>query len=131
MGGIMLELVRIGLNAVVGMALVLSIPVLAQNSEMPAPETGTIMGTVTDANADTIPNATVVLKEVDGNGPRTIVTPGNGVFEFHDVQPGIPYQLSISAKDFGDWTSPAITLDPGQFKIVTGIQLRIETQRTS
>lgn len=41
----MLERVRIGLNAVVGMALVLSMPVLAQNSEMPAPETGTIMGT--------------------------------------------------------------------------------------
>jgi hypothetical protein len=127
----MLKHIRIGLNAVVGMALALSVPVLAQNSEMPAPEAGTIVGTVTDGNADTIPNATVALSPADGTAPRTIVTPENGLFQFNDVKPGIPYQLSISAKGFADWTSPAITLDPGQFKIVTGIQLRIETERTS
>lgn len=96
----MLERIRIGLNAVVGMALALSIPMLAQNSEMPAPETGTIMATVTDGNADTIPKATVALSAADGTAPRTIVTPENGLFQFNDVKPGIPYQLSISAKDF-------------------------------
>jgi hypothetical protein len=89
------------------------------------------MGTVTDVNGDAIPNATVVLKELESNDPRTIVTPENGMFEFHDVTPGIPYQLSISAKDFADWTSTAITLNPDQFKIVSGIQLRIATERTT
>jgi len=53
------------------------------------------------------------------------------MFQFNDVTPGIPYQLSISAKDFADWTSPPVTVSPGQFKIVTGIQLRIATASTT
>ncbi len=89
------------------------------------------MGTVTDVNGDAIPGSTVVLKEVESNDPRTIVTTGTGMFEFHDVTPGVTYQLSISAKDFADWVSPPIMLNPDQFKIVTGIQLRIATERTT
>jgi len=53
------------------------------------------------------------------------------MFQFNDVTPGIPYLLSISAKDFADWTSPPVTVSPGQFKIVTGIQLRIATASTT
>jgi hypothetical protein len=87
------------------------------------------MGTVTDVNGDPIPNATVVLKEVESNDPRTIVTTEKGMFEFHDVTPGITYQLSIGAKDYEDWMSTPIILNPDQFKIVTGIQLRIATYR--
>jgi hypothetical protein len=89
------------------------------------------MGTVTDVNGDAIPHATVVLKEVESNGPRTIVTTETGMFEFHDVTPGVTYQLSISAKDFADWVSPPIMLNSDQFKIVSGIQLRIATDRTT
>jgi len=89
------------------------------------------MGTVIDVNGDVIPDATVVLKEVENNAHRTIVTTQTGMFEFHDVTPGITYQLSISAKGFADWVSPPITLNPDQFKIVTGIQLRIATERTT
>ena len=66
-----------------------------------------------------------------GGDRPTLVTRENGFFQFSDVKRGTPYQINISAKGFADWTSPAITLDPGQFKIVTGIQLRIETDRTT
>src|SRR6266404_9942749 len=110
------------------MAVALSLPALGQVPEA-APRTATIMGTVTDANGDVIPNATIVLKEVEGNDPRTILTTENGMFEFHDVTPGITYQLGISAKDYEDWISTPIILNPDQFKIVTGIQLRIATYR--
>ena len=115
---------------VLGMALTLSVPALGQIRQE-RPRTATIMGTVTDTNGDAIPNATVILKEVEGNDPRTIVTTETGMFEFHDVTPGITCQLSISAKDFADWVSPPIILNPDQFKIVTGIQLRIATERTT
>jgi hypothetical protein len=74
---------------------------------------------------------TVVLKEIDNNDPRTIVTNENGLFEFYDVKPGIPYQICISAEGFADWRSSPITLSPSQFKIVTGTQLRIATERTA
>ena len=112
------------LPAAVGLALVLSFPALGQISQA-VPRTAIVMGTVTDVNGDVIPNATVVLKEVESNDPRTILTTENGMFEFHDVTPGITYQLSISAKDYEGWMSTPIILNPDQFKIVTGIQLRI------
>ena len=104
-----------------------------QAPETRAPETkmANIMGTVTDANGDTVAGATVALKSPDQAEPRTRITPENGFFQFHDVKPGIAYQLSITAKDFAAWTSPEITLEPGQFKIVTGIQLRIEAEHTT
>ncbi len=127
----MLKRLHVELAAVVGIALVFSMLALGQNAQTPAPQAASIMGTVTDENGDTIPNATVVLKAVDSNESRSMATPENGFFEFHDVKPDISYQLSIGAKDFADWTSPAITLDPGQFKIVTGIRLRIQTERTT
>jgi hypothetical protein len=53
------------------------------------------------------------------------------LFEFDDVKPYTAYQLTISAKGFADWISPAITLSANQFKIVTGIQLRIATEATT
>src|SRR6266436_5664236 len=95
---------------VLGMALAISVPALGQISQ-DAPRTATIMGTVTDVNGDVIPNATVVLKEVESNDPRTILTTENGMFEFHDVTPGITYQLSISTKDYEDWISTPIIVD--------------------
>ncbi len=125
-----MERVHSYLGAAFGIALVFAMPALSQTNQAP-PQTATIIGTATDVNGGTIPNATVVLKEVDSNDPRTIVTTENGLFEFHDVKPGITYQLNISADGFADWTSPPITLSPDQFKIVTGIQLRIATERTT
>jgi hypothetical protein len=105
-------------------------PALSQNNQSTS-RTAIVMGTVTDVNGDAIPNARVVLKEVESNDPRTIVTTENGIFEFHDVTPGITYQLTISARDFADWTSPSITLNPDQFKIVTGIRLRVAPEVTT
>lgn len=88
------------------------------------------MGTVTDVNGDAIPNAMIVLREVEGNDPRTMVANENGLFQFSDVTPSVTYQLIISAKGFAAWTSPSIMANPGQFKIVTGIQLRIASANT-
>jgi hypothetical protein len=129
-GGIRLERFYAYLGAALGMALAFSMPAWSQNNRTPV-RMATIIGTATDVNGGTIPNATVVLKELDSDDPRTIVTTENGLFEFHDAKPGIPYQLSISAQGFADWTSPPITLSPNQFKIVTGIQLRIATEATT
>ena len=90
-----------------------------------------IIGTVTDLNGDTVPNAAVVLKGPDLHYDRTVATSENGFFEFHDVTPGVPIHIVVSAKHFADWKSATITLEPGEFKIVAGIQLRIETERTA
>src|SRR5690348_12084162 len=123
-----LKSLYIDLGAALAVALVLSVPVSGQNNQSPQ-RTAIVMGTVADVNGDVIPYATVVLKEVEGNAPRTILSTENGMFEFHDVTPGIPYQLSISAKDYEDWISTPIIVNPDQFKIVAGIQLRISPFR--
>jgi hypothetical protein len=124
----LLKRLYLDLGAALAVALVFSFPALGQISQE-APRTATIVGTVTDVDSDVIPNATVVLKEVEGNDPRTLVTTANGMFEFHDVTPDTTYQLNIKAKDFEDWTSTPIILNPDQFKIVTGIQLRLAPYR--
>jgi hypothetical protein len=125
-----LKRAHVYLGAALAMALAFVMPAPSQTNQAP-PRTGTIMGTAIDVTRDAIPNATVVLKEVDSNDARTIVTTENGFFEFHDVKPGIAYQLCVSAEGFANWTSPSITLSPDQFKIVTGIQLRIAPDRTT
>jgi hypothetical protein len=113
------------------MDLVFSICAHVQSVAGTEPRPGTLVGTVTDVNGDPVPNATVALEAPKGGDRRTLVTRENGFFQFSDVKRGTPYQINISAKGFADWTSPAINLDPGQFKIVTGIRLRIETDRTT
>jgi len=120
----------IDLGTALAVALILSVLASGQNNQAVS-RTATVIGTVTDVNGDVIPNAMVVLKEVESNTSRTIDTTENGMFQFHDVTPGITVQLSIGAKDFAGWMSTPIILNPGEFKIVTGIQLRIATERTT
>src|ERR1700722_20100207 len=112
-------------------ASVLSLTVHGQSLEGKQSKPGKLVGTVTDVNGDPVPNATVVLETPESNDRRTLVTPESGFFEFTDVKPSTPYEIKVRAKDFADWTSPTVTIDPGQFKIVTGIQLRIEPEQTT
>jgi len=113
------------------MALVLSVTMHGQSLQGTQSKPGKLVGTVTDANGDPVPNATVVLQTPESNDRRTLVTPESGFFEFTEVKAATPYEINVSAKDFADWTSSTVTISPGQFKIVAGIQLRIETERTT
>ena len=118
------------LMAAFSVAAAFSVPVTGQNVQNMAAKGATIVGTVTDVNGDTLGNAAVVLNGPDSRDGQIVVTSQNGFFEFHDVTPGVPYQITISVKDFAPWISSPIKVDPGQFKIMPSIQLRIATQRT-
>jgi hypothetical protein len=98
--------------------------------DVPNAQTGIIVGTVTDVNDDTIAGATVVLEGPVQTDPRTIVTNGNGFFEFKDVEPGTTYYVTVSAQGFANWTSAAV-VKPGQYAIVTGSKLRIAEALTT
>src|SRR5579864_1120168 len=108
-----------------------SAPMQGQETSTPEPQLGSIVGTVTDANGDTVPDASVALQSNDATDRRTAAANNNGYFEFHDVKPGIPYQVKINAEGFSEWLSPLVTLEPGQFKILTDIRLKIELARTT
>ena len=73
----------------------------------PKPQTGTIVGTVIDVNDDPVPDATIVLEGPVPGDPRQAMSNDNGFFEFKALGPGT-YHVTVSAKGFANWTSPAI-----------------------
>src|SRR5579864_76049 len=121
--GKLLNLTHIGLLITLGGGLTLVGPASAQSTEAPNTKTGSIVGTVFDSNNDTIPNATVVLQRPVGD-PLTVVTMDDGSFAFHDVTPGIAYQITVAAEGLAEWNS-SVTVEPGQDKTLPEIKLRI------
>jgi hypothetical protein len=99
--------------------------------DVPKAQTGIIVGTVTDINDDTVAGATVVLEGPVQTDPRTVMTNGNGFFEFKDVEPGTTYHVTASAQGFANWTSPAVILKPGQYEILTGSKLHVAEALTT
>lgn len=122
---------HIFLAAVLAGMMALSTPMPGQNTGNPDLSLGTIVGTVTDVNGDTVPNAAVALQGNDASDRRTVTANDNGYFEFHDLKPGIPYHVIINAAGFSEWSSLPVALEPSQFKILTDIRLQIELARTT
>ena len=59
-----------------------------------------------------------------------MVTNDDGTFAFHDLTPQVPYQITITAEGFVEWSS-SVTLESGEEKSLLSIKLRLETvQRT-
>jgi hypothetical protein len=105
-------------------------PAIAQELAVPVPQPGTVSGTVTDVNDDVVPGADVILQSSIGE-KRSMVSRDNGSYTFDDLQPGVTYQVTISATGFVPWTSPAITVVPGQIQFVTGSKLQLAAEATS
>jgi len=87
--------------------------------------TGTISGTVTDADGDLVTGATVVLEDGNPTDRRSQVVDDNGLFNFAGLKAGVPYRLMISGKGFENWQSDPIILAAGQFFDVTGIMMKL------
>lgn len=104
---------------------------LCQQVSAPDPQQGRIIGTVTDTNEDAIPGATVSLIGDNGSDSSPVITNENGFFELKDVRPAVSYRVRIRAKNFGDWTSPAIELKPGQDFDLSEIKLNLAVVETT
>jgi len=111
-------------------AVAIAAPLAAQDTSAPQPETGRIVGTVTDVYGDTLAGATVALQGPGLESPRTALSDDNGFFEFKQLDPGT-YRVTITAKDFADWTSPDLVLSPGQSLIVSDTKLHIAKATTT
>jgi hypothetical protein len=116
---------------VVAIALSLAVSAPAQNIENTEPQLGRLMGTVTDVNGDAVVGATVFIAGTDPIDCRKVATDENGFFQFEAVKPGIPYEATVSATGFAQWASSSIIIDPGQFKLLDAIKLRIATEHAT
>jgi hypothetical protein len=95
----------------------------AQSTVAGNTNSGTVLGQVLDVSEDPVANASVALQRPDGDH-ATVVTMDDGSFAFHDLTPGVTYQLTIKAQGYGGWSS-SVTVEPGQEKTLTDIKLRI------
>jgi Carboxypeptidase regulatory-like domain len=122
---------RLGIWAVLAFAQLGTISTPAQSVQSPEVQLGQIMGTVTDVRGDAVAGATILLTTPDSADRQTTVTPASGFFDFEGVKPGVICQITITANGFAEWTSPAITLQPGEVKLLGSVPLRLATQNTT
>ena len=119
------------LLVLVKLALIITVPALAQGVPTPEERLGTIAGTAIDPNGHTVPGATVVLQGSSLRDRFTTMANDNGFFEFRDVKSGTPYRVTVHADGFADWTSSAFVLDQGQYKILTDCRLPLPDVQTT
>ena len=99
--------------------------VVAQQPSAPQPQPGTIVGTVLDFTGGVVPGATVLLESQNPNDARRILTQDSGFFQINSVRPGATYHVTVSAEGFTKWRSNDITLTPGQYLLLPGINLQL------
>ena len=68
-----------------------------------------LAGSVVDSTGAAIPNATVVLTNLDNQQTQTKTTGGSGAYRFNELAPG-PYSLAVDAKGFQHQSFDSITL---------------------
>lgn len=129
------------LSALLAVVLVASNLAFAQSGVA----TAELSGQVTDPQGAVIPNATVVLRNVETNVERTVTSNAEGRYTFTAVPPG-EYEMTVTVQGFARLVSTGITLTVGQSAgldaalqpAITGDEVTItteaelvETQRTS
>ena len=86
----------------------------AEPGERPTPEGGNISGTVVDINDAIVPGATVVLRCQSPCNEESTTAGDTGAFSFDKLGLGTPYEITVSAGGFKDWSSAPIVLTPEQ-----------------
>jgi Carboxypeptidase regulatory-like domain len=119
-------------RALVACILSLSLlPAFSQQVSAPSPQPASIIGTVTDVQNDSVPGATVALTGPAPADSHTVTADDNGFFAFRDLHPGVTYRISIHVSGFSDWTSPALTLAPGQQRDLADVKLQLAVVQTT
>ena len=122
---------RIGQLLCVLILSIVPFTVRGQQTDAPQPQRGSIRGTVADVDDAAIPGASLTVDGPAGREHRTLQSDETGSFEVKDLAPAVAYTITVSAKGFADWTSPAIVLTPGQTLEMADIKLKISVVETT
>ncbi len=104
---------------------------LCQQISAPEPQTGTIIGTVTDTNEDAIPGAAVSVIAPEASDDAPVITNGDGFFVLKNLRPAVSYRVKVTANGFTGWTSAPVSLKPGQNFDLAEIKLMIAAVETT
>lgn len=96
-----------------GICLFLILAIAAQVSAQTQITTGTIQGTVTDANGGAVPGANVEIKNLETNLTRTLSTDEGGRFVTLALPPG-KYSVTVSKSGFATAVAESLDLNIGQ-----------------
>jgi hypothetical protein len=96
-----------------GLFLLLILVIQHQVSSQTQITTGTIQGTVMDANGSTVPGTTVEIKNLDTNFTRTITTDESGRFVALALPPG-RYSVTVTKPGFATAVAERLDLTIGQ-----------------
>lgn len=108
-----------------------SIHALCDEISGPEPQPGSIIGTVTDTNGDTVPGAAVTIEGTDPSVRAPVLSNEDGFFVLKDLRPSVSYRVKVTAKGFADWTSSEVILKPGQDFDLAQIKLTIAVVETT
>jgi hypothetical protein len=131
-----------GRTSLLGLALLIvlvslepSLPAQTRDAQLlpeaPHAQPAIIQGAVLDVDNGVVAGATVVLNGPIAGDRRTRVAGNDGLYEFDDLKPGGPYQITISADGFAGWSSPQFALQPGEHRIVTNSKLHLPVTQIS
>lgn len=103
----------------VAVLLLWQLPALAQET------TGSVSGVVEDTTGAVIPNAVVVVTDLDNKSERKTVSNGAGEFTISAITAGLHYQLRVSETGFASWQSRSFALRPGDRLAFSDIKMQI------
>ena len=86
--------------------------------------TGSISGTVEDAQGGVLPGADVTLTNQDSKTTQRTVTNADGVFVFASVPAGT-YGVRVELAGFTAWEATDIVMRLGDRRTITGVQLKV------
>ncbi len=108
-----------------------SVTVSAQQISAPEPQRGSVYGTVTDTDGGAIPGAVVSIAGSTPSDHQETTADDDGFFRLTSLPSAVPFHIAITAKGFANFTSPDITLTPGQALEMPSLKLTIAAVETS
>ena len=104
-------------------------PALHTASQHDDQKSGSITGTVLDAEGAEITDALVTLENADSKTQRMLTTDSAGSFKFDSIEPG-RFSLTITSTGFAPWVSTGLAVHTGQSYEVPPVALQIASTTT-